>query len=207
MLDSGISRFLSHNDIGSGLYVQGFPHPCHVNDRFLRSLSHSLPMFLTLAWIYAVAMTTRAIVQEKEARLAQMMMMMGLKETVHRIAWFLSSLVPFLVSSSLLLLVLKFGKVLTNSDGVLLFIFLATFSMATVAQSLLLSTFFSQASLSSACAGIIYFLLYLPYSVSMVWQDQLTFSIRATLVRTLIVKNDDNQLNKHDLKDKVHITT
>uniref|UniRef100_UPI00358E46A7 phospholipid-transporting ATPase ABCA1-like n=1 Tax=Myxine glutinosa TaxID=7769 RepID=UPI00358E46A7 len=181
MLDSGISRFLSHNVIGSGLYVQGFPHPCHVNDIFLKTLSRSLPMFLTLAWIYAVAMTTRAIVQEKEARLAQMMMMMGLQATVLRTAWFLSSLMPFLVSSFFLLLVLKLGNVLTNSNVVLLFIFLATFSMATVAQSFLLSTFFSKASLASACAGIIYFLLYLPYAMSIVWQDQLTFSIRASL--------------------------
>lgn len=33
--------------------------------RFLRVLSRSLPLFLTLAWIYSVALTVKAVVREK----------------------------------------------------------------------------------------------------------------------------------------------
>jgi hypothetical protein len=47
-----------------------------------------------------------------------------------------------------------------NTDGWILFLFIETFVMATLLLSLLLSTFFINAKLASACAGIFYFCLY-----------------------------------------------
>lgn len=75
--------------------------------RFLRVLSRSLPLFLTLAWIYSVALTVKAVVREKETRLRETMRAMGLSRAVLWLGWFLSCLGPFLVSTALLVLVLK----------------------------------------------------------------------------------------------------
>ncbi len=50
-------------------YVQPFPVPAHTTDAFATTISTSVPLIMVLAWIYAVAMTTRAIVYEKESRL------------------------------------------------------------------------------------------------------------------------------------------
>lgn len=75
--------------------------------RFLRVLSRSLPLFLTLAWIYSVALTVKAVVREKEARLRGTMQAMGLGRAVLWLGWFLSCLAPFLLSTALLVLVLK----------------------------------------------------------------------------------------------------
>lgn len=75
--------------------------------RFLRVLSRSLPLFLTLAWIYSVALTVKAVVREKETRLRETMRAMGLSRAVLWLGWFLSCLGPFLVSAALLVLVLK----------------------------------------------------------------------------------------------------
>lgn len=77
--------------------------------RFLRVLSRSLPLFLTLAWIYSVALTVKAVVREKETRLRDTMRAMGLGRAVLWLGWFLSCLGPFLVSAALLVLVLKVG--------------------------------------------------------------------------------------------------
>lgn len=77
--------------------------------RFLRVLSRSLPLFLTLAWIYSVALTVKAVVREKETRLRYTMRAMGLSGTVLWLGWFLSCLGPFLFSTALLVLVLKVG--------------------------------------------------------------------------------------------------
>ena len=75
--------------------------------RFLRVLSRSLPLFLTLAWIYSVALTVKAVVREKETRLRYTMRAMGLSATALWLGWFLSCLGPFLLSTALLVLVLK----------------------------------------------------------------------------------------------------
>lgn len=77
--------------------------------RFLRVLSRSLPLFLTLAWIYSVALTVKAVVHEKETRLRYTMRAMGLSGAVLWLGWFLSCFGPFLLSTALLVLVLKVG--------------------------------------------------------------------------------------------------
>lgn len=70
-------------------------------------LNRSLPLFMTLAWIYSVAMIIKGMVYEKEARLKETMRIMGLGTGTLWLSWFISSLVPFLVSAGLLIALLK----------------------------------------------------------------------------------------------------
>ncbi|XP_032989948.1 phospholipid-transporting ATPase ABCA7 isoform X5 [Rhinolophus ferrumequinum] len=178
MLEHAAVRMLSGSAPRAGLYLQQIPYPCYVDDAFLRVLSRSLPLFLTLAWIYSVALTVKAVVREKETQLRYMMRTMGLSGAVLWLGWFLSCLGPFLLSTVLLVLVLKLGDILPYSHPVVLFLFLASFAVATVVQSFLLSTFFSHANLSAACGGLIYFVLYLPYVLCVAWRDQLPAGVR-----------------------------
>lgn len=162
----------------TGIYVQQMPYPCYVDDVFLRVLNRSLPLFMTLAWIYSVAMIIKGVVHEKEARLKETMKIMGLSSATLWLSWFLSSFLPFLISASLLVLILKLGDILPYSDPAVVFLFLATFAVATIAQCFLISTFFSRANLASACGGIIYFSFYLPYVLCVAWRDHITFPLR-----------------------------
>ncbi|XP_029421324.1 ATP-binding cassette sub-family A member 7 isoform X3 [Nannospalax galili] len=173
LLERAAVRVLSGRDTGTGLYLQQMPHPCYVDDVFLRVLSRSLPLFLTLAWIYSVALTVKAVVREKETRLRETMRAMGLSRGVFWLGWFLSCLGPFLISAVLLVLVLKLGDILPYSHPIVVFLFLAAFAVATVAQSFLLSAFFSQANLAAACGGLAYFSLYLPYVLCVAWRERL----------------------------------
>lgn len=96
---------------------RGPPATLHIPPpRFLRVLSRSLPLFLTLAWIYSVALTVKAVVREKETRLRETMRAMGLSRAVLWLGWFLSCLGPFLVSAALLVLVLKVRESLKASQ-------------------------------------------------------------------------------------------
>ncbi|CAD7685899.1 unnamed protein product [Nyctereutes procyonoides] len=141
--------------------------------RFLRVLGRSLPLFLTLAWIYSVALAVKAVVREKETRLRATMRAMGLGAAALWLGWLLSGLGPFLLSSALLVLVLKLGDILPYSHPAVVFLFLAAFAVATVVQSFLLSALFSRANLAAACGGLAYFVLYLPYVLCVAWRDQL----------------------------------
>ncbi|XP_066192370.1 phospholipid-transporting ATPase ABCA7 [Sylvia atricapilla] len=162
----------------TGVYIQQMPYPCYVDDVFLRVLNRSLPLFMTLAWIYSVAMIIKGVVHEKETRLKETMKTMGLSSGILWLSWFLSSFIPFLLSSALLVLILKAGNILPYSDPAVIFLFLGTFSVATISQCFLISTFFPRANLASACGGIIYFSLYLPYVLCVAWRDYITFPIR-----------------------------
>ncbi|KAM8986810.1 phospholipid-transporting ATPase ABCA7 isoform 1-T1 [Ara ararauna] len=162
----------------TGVYVQQMPYPCYVDDVFLRVLNRSLPLFMTLAWIYSVAMIVKGVVHEKETRLKETMKTMGLSSGMLWFSWFLSSFIPFLLSSALLVLILKLGNILPYSDPAVIFLFLGTFSVATISQCFLISTFFPRANLASACGGIIYFSLYLPYVLCVAWRDHITFPLR-----------------------------
>ncbi|XP_042106387.1 phospholipid-transporting ATPase ABCA7 isoform X11 [Ovis aries] len=173
LLERAAVRVLTGTTPNAGLYLQQMPYPCYVDDAFLRVLSRSLPLFLTLAWIYSVALTVKAVVREKEIRLRYTMRAMGLSATALWLGWFLSCLGPFLLSTALLVLVLKFGDILPYSHPGVLFLFLAAFAVATVVQSFLLSAFFSRANLAAACGGLAYFILYLPYVLCVAWRDQL----------------------------------
>ncbi|XP_053437443.1 phospholipid-transporting ATPase ABCA7 [Nycticebus coucang] len=173
LLERAAVRVLSGAAPSAGLYLQQMPYPCYVDDSFLRLLSRWLPLFLTLAWIYSVALTVKAVVREKETRLRDTMRSMGLSRAVLWLSWFLSCLWPFLLSAALLVLVVKLGDILPYSHPVVIFLFLAAYAVATVIQSFLLSTFFSHANLAAACSGLAYFVLYLPYVLCVAWRDQL----------------------------------
>uniref|UniRef100_A0A2K6GPU3 ATP binding cassette subfamily A member 7 n=1 Tax=Propithecus coquereli TaxID=379532 RepID=A0A2K6GPU3_PROCO len=178
LLERAAVRVLSGAAPRTGLYLQQMPYPCYVDDAFLRVLSRSLPLFLTLAWIYSVALTVKAVVREKETRLRDTMRAMGLSRAVLWLGWFLSCLGPFLLSAALLVLVLKLGDILPYSHPVVVFLFLAAFAVATVVQSFLLSAFFSHANLAAACGGLAYFALYLPYVLCVAWRDRLPAGAR-----------------------------
>uniref|UniRef100_A0A8B9GRH0 P-type phospholipid transporter n=1 Tax=Astyanax mexicanus TaxID=7994 RepID=A0A8B9GRH0_ASTMX len=141
---------------------------------FLRVLNRSLPLFLTLAWTYSVAMIIKCVVYEKEARLKETMRIMGLSSGTLWLSWFVSSYLNFLISSLLLVTVLKVGDILPYSDPAVVFFFLSAFATATIMLCFLISTFFSRANLAAACGDLAYFSLYLPYVLCVSWREYLT---------------------------------
>lgn len=64
-------------------------------------------MYMTLAWIYSVALIVKGVVQEKEARLKETVQMMGLKSSIYWLSWSISSLIPLCISALLLTAILK----------------------------------------------------------------------------------------------------
>lgn len=65
---------------------------------------------MTLAWMYSVAIIIKGVVYEKEARLKETMRIMGLNNGILWLSWFISSLIPLLISAGLLVMLLKVGS-------------------------------------------------------------------------------------------------
>ncbi|XP_020626914.1 ATP-binding cassette sub-family A member 2-like isoform X2 [Orbicella faveolata] len=149
--------------IKPAVYMHEMPYPCYVRDNFMFIIEHMMPLCMTVSWIYTVALAVQAIVYEKEQRLKEVMKMMGLSNAVHWVAWFITSLCVMSITVFLLVITLKYGKVLYYSDPLVVWVFLMVFAVVTIVLCFLISVFFSKAKISSACGGIIYFLTYLPY--------------------------------------------
>uniref|UniRef100_A0A8C4SW48 P-type phospholipid transporter n=1 Tax=Erpetoichthys calabaricus TaxID=27687 RepID=A0A8C4SW48_ERPCA len=178
MIEHGIIRSQTDKDVTLGVYVQQMPYPCYVDDLFMLTLNRCFPIFMVLAWIYSVSMTVKSIVLEKELRLKETLKAMGVTNGVIWYTWFLDSFLVMATSTALLTLVIMGGRVLNYSNPALLFLFLLTFTVATIMQCFLMSIFFNKANLAAACSGIIYFTLYLPHILCFAWQDRLTKNIK-----------------------------
>lgn len=76
-----------------------------------------MPLFMTLAWMYSVAIIIKGVVYEKEARLKETMRIMGLNNGILWLSWFISSLIPLLISAALLVMLLKVGSVRLQSTN------------------------------------------------------------------------------------------
>ncbi|XP_056591567.1 phospholipid-transporting ATPase ABCA1 isoform X2 [Triplophysa dalaica] len=178
LVERAITRLHTDKEPNTGIYVQQMPYPCFVDDAFIRVLNRSLPLFMTLAWIYSVAMIIKGVVYEKEARLKETMRIMGLSSGMLWLSWFISSFLPFLFSAGLLIAALKVGDILPYSDPAVIFFFLTAFATATIMLCFLISTFFSRCNLAAACGGLVYFTLYLPYVLCVAWREYLSSTHR-----------------------------
>uniref|UniRef100_A0A663MJ33 P-type phospholipid transporter n=1 Tax=Athene cunicularia TaxID=194338 RepID=A0A663MJ33_ATHCN len=174
MIEHGIIKTQTNTEVPLGIYLQQMPYPCYVDDVFMITLNRAFPIFMVLAWIYSVSMTVKSIVLEKEMRLKEAMKNRSVTNGVIWCTWFLDSFLMMAVSTFLL----TCGQVLHYSSPLIFFLFLLTFTTATIMQCFLFSTFFSKANLAAACSGVIYFTLYLPHIVCFVWQDRVTVNLK-----------------------------
>ncbi|KAL2089373.1 hypothetical protein ACEWY4_014061 [Coilia grayii] len=174
MVEHGILKLHTGHDWPLGVYMQQMPYPCYVDDLFMITLNRCFPIFMVLAWIYSVSMTVKSIVLEKELRLKETLKAMGVTNGVIWYTWFIDSLLMMTASTALLTWIIVAGKVLNYSNPIVLFLFLMTFTLATIMQCFLMSVFFNKANLAASCSGIIYFTLYLPHILCFAWQDRIT---------------------------------
>lgn len=173
MIEKAIVETKTGQSQDMGIIGQMTPYPCYIDDKFLNAISRTLPLFMVLAWIYTVSMLVKDIVYEKEKRLKEFMRVMSLSNGIHWISWFITSFSIMFFIVLILCIVLKFGDILPNSDFSTLLVFFTCFTLATITQCFLISVFFNQANLASVVAGIIYFLLYLPYTVLVNYSDEI----------------------------------
>ena len=165
LLEKSIIEVKTNETYKFKIATQMTPYPCYMIDDFTKALSETMPLLMVLSWIFAVSMIIKDIVYEKEKRLKEFMRVMGLTNSVHWLAWFLTSFTILIIICFLLSLILVYGNIIGHTDLSVLFVFLCCFSIATITQSFLISVFFVRANLAAASGGVIYFSLYIPYEI------------------------------------------
>lgn len=113
------------------------------------------------------------------------MKMMGVNPLSHFFAWFLECASYLVLTIFILTLVLKFGRILPNSDGFLLFLYLCDYGLSILAFSYLVSSFFDKTYIAGLSGSLLYILCFLPFIVVKALEANLTFSQKSALVRNL----------------------
>lgn len=115
----------------------------------------------------------------------QYMKMMGVNPLSHFFAWFLECAAYLGVTIIILTVVLKHGRILPNSDGFILFLYLCDYGLSILSFSYLVSSFFDKTYIAGLSGSLLYVLCFFPFIVVVAVETNLTLSQKSVLVRNL----------------------
>ena len=111
--------------------------------------------------LYPLVNIIRALVQEKESKTREGMMMMALRGDALWMSWIFNFICLFLPLSILLTLIGKGMKLFYYSDTGLIFVYWITFFIASISYCFFISIFFDKALTGSTSYSLSYSLIYL----------------------------------------------
>ncbi|XP_035265465.1 uncharacterized protein abca12 [Anguilla anguilla] len=185
-LQESIDRAIMELQLGRrveepAVQLQAFPYPCYLQDEYLNSISFAFPLVLMIAWVLFIANFVKKLVHERELRLHEYMKMMGVNPFSHFCAWFLESSAFLVVTIIILTIILKGGRILPNSDGFLLFLYLCDYGLSILAISFLVSAFFDKTNIAGLSGSLIYVICFFPFIVVISLETTLSFSAKSAL--------------------------
>uniref|UniRef100_A0AAQ6A434 ABC transporter domain-containing protein n=1 Tax=Amphiprion ocellaris TaxID=80972 RepID=A0AAQ6A434_AMPOC len=185
-LQENIDRAIIESQTGqrvtdTAVQLQPFPYPCYLRDEYLTAISFVFPFMLMIAWMLFVAHFVKKLVHEREMRLHEYMKMMGVNPLSHFFAWFLECAAYLVLTIFILTLVLKYGNILANSDGFLIFLYLCDYGLSILAFSYLVSSFFDKTYIASLSGSLLYVLCFFPFIIVMAMETNLTFSQKSAM--------------------------
>ena len=155
-----IHTYTNSSRIAPGGYVQPFPYPCFVSNTNLLIGQLTIPLILTAGSILTISLLARAVVEERERRLSDVMSVLGVGVLEHWASWLCVYYLLQLLPSLLSIAILRFGRVLPRSSFPLLLLAQLSYNLALLPLGILLSLPFKRATVAASTVGLVYFLFY-----------------------------------------------
>eukprot|EP00754_Rhynchopus_humris_P018838 Rhum_TRINITY_DN14617_c0_g1::Rhum_TRINITY_DN14617_c0_g1_i1::g.105108::m.105108/K05643/ABCA3; ATP-binding cassette, subfamily A (ABC1), member 3 len=137
------------------------PTKGYLDSGFYAAAGSQVPLVLMLAFLYSISCLVGGVVEEKEHRLREGMLIMGLSKGSFYASWFCSYAAIFTVSA----LLMTFFTAITyfsNTSAFLLFVLFELFAFSLIGVSLLLTVFFSKSRIAATVAPLIAFGMAIP---------------------------------------------
>nr|XP_020764542.1 ATP-binding cassette sub-family A member 3-like isoform X2 [Odocoileus virginianus texanus] len=149
------------------IFVQRFPYPAYPDDGVLLHTGSFLPLMFILMFSPTVLPIIRSIVWEKEKRLKEYQLTVGLRSWMIWAAHFFTFFFFYIFIVSLIC-VLVFAKIFNDpvfcySDYSFIFVFLMCYATASIFFGFMVSTFFDKARLAASAGSLIYFASFFPF--------------------------------------------
>ncbi|CAK9883366.1 unnamed protein product [Sphagnum jensenii] len=139
-----------------------FPTPAYIRNRYYETVGPILGLMMCLTTLYPLGMFVKALVEEKENRAKETMLIMGLKPWVFTMSWLITYLVCCFFLISLMVTALLSFTVFPRSDPSILFLLFFLFTLSLIPFGFFLSVFFSKAKLAAIVAPFVHFTAILP---------------------------------------------
>ncbi|XP_029334989.1 ATP-binding cassette sub-family A member 3-like isoform X1 [Mus caroli] len=164
--------------------IQRFPYPSHPQDKLLWISSPFIPLMFILMFSSIVLSIMRSIVFEKEKRLKEYQLIMGLRNWIIWIGYFFTFF-PLYVIVILLICILLFVQiveepVLRYSDCSFIFVFLTCYAIASICFAFMVSTFFSKTRLAASAGNLLFFASFFPYNFISEYYGMLNLTTKIT---------------------------
>ena len=142
-----------------GLVPMGYSQ--YTTNTFLTVAGKLAPFVLVLAYLYPVSQVAKRFVEEKELRLREGTMIMGLGKAAFFTSWLAIYHIQSILVSLVSAILLK-ATVMPGSDFFLIFLAFALFSIGTVHLSAMLATFFNSSKVTALVVPMLYFAMAIP---------------------------------------------
>ncbi|KAI8796754.1 ATP-binding cassette sub-family A member 1, partial [Biomphalaria glabrata] len=176
LLDSEIIELHKNQSFSSpAINLIQMPFPCHRADGFQYFLgTYCVPTMLCFVFLSLLAVATFNLVSDKENGQTEALCVMGMLKGVHFLAWFLSTMFMMLTVAIIMAVMLKYTNIFINSNLFIMFLLMACFSLCSTMMIYMVAAFFTQTSMSFLFATVLYFLLFLPFTLFVSLEYQLT---------------------------------
>eukprot|EP00759_Apiculatamorpha_spiralis_P055716 PhF_6_TR7887/c0_g1_i5/m.11597/K05643/ABCA3; ATP-binding cassette, subfamily A (ABC1), member 3 len=137
------------------------PYDSYKNNVFLSLAGNFLPLVIVLSFLYPVSQLTKRIVEEKELRIREGMLIMGLSRGVFYMSWLTTYFIMQCITSGLITLVLT-RTMLSQSSGLVIWLVFVLFGFSVVTMSVALSAVFSKSRLAALLSPFIFAVVCIP---------------------------------------------
>ncbi|GFP92211.1 ABC transporter a family member 1 [Phtheirospermum japonicum] len=146
----------------SNIRLAPFPTREYTDDEFQSIVKRVMGVLYLLGFLYPISRLVSYSVLEKEQKIKEGLYMMGLKDNIFHLSWFLTYVLQFAVSSGIITLC-TMGTLFKYSDKSLVFVYFFSFGLSSITLSFLISTFFTRAKTAVAVGTLAFLAAFFPY--------------------------------------------
>ncbi|CAL0326631.1 unnamed protein product [Lupinus luteus] len=142
--------------------IAPFPTREYTDDQFQSIVKEVMGILYLLGFLYPISRLISYSVFEKEQKIKEGLYMMGLKDGIFHISWFITYALQFAISSGIIT-ACTMGSLFKYSDKTLVFVYFFTFGLSAITMSFFISTFFKRAKTAVAVGTLSFLGAFFPY--------------------------------------------
>lgn len=146
----------------SSIRIAPFPTREYTDDEFQSIIKNVMGVLYLLGFLYPISRLISYSVIEKEQKIKEGLYMMGLKEEIFHLSWFIAYALQFAISSGIIT-ACTMTNLFKYSDKSVVFMYFFSFGLSAIMLSFFISTFFTRAKTAVAVGTLSFLGAYFPY--------------------------------------------
>lgn len=146
----------------SNISIAPFPTRQYTDDEFQSIVKEVMGVLYLLGFLYPISRLISYSVVEKEQKIKEGLHMMGLKDYIFYLSWFITYAIQFAVSAAIIT-ACTMNSIFQYSDKSVVFMYFFVFGLSAIMLSFLITTFFSRAKTAVAVGTLCFVGAYFPY--------------------------------------------